>query len=102
MITVNARDFGLISGACELQHEKIQKAIDTCFLSGGGEVIIPSGKYKIGGIRIRSNITLKLESGVHLMGSNDPEDYFNYIKDTLGIIYFHFKLTCAMNRVRFF
>ena len=83
MITLNAIDFGLISDIPELQHTKIQKAIDTCFANGGGEVVIPKGNYRIGDIRIRSNITLRLESGVHLMGSNDPEDYFNYLKDEI-------------------
>ena len=74
MITVNAKDFGLTDGAVELQHKKIQNAIDNCFKQGGGEVIIPKGKYRLGDIRIRSNVTLRLESGAYLMGSNDPED----------------------------
>ena len=83
MLTVNAKDFGLISDIDELQHSKIQCAIDTCFKAGGGEVIIPKGKYRLGDIRIRSNITLRLESGAYLMGSNDPQDYFNYLNDTV-------------------
>ncbi len=81
MITVNAKDFGLIAGAAELQTEAIQAAIDHCFKNGGGEVIIPAGEYRTGDIRIRSNITLRLESGVHLMGSNDWKDYFHYVND---------------------
>jgi hypothetical protein len=83
MITVNAKDFGLTDGAVELQHKKIQNAIDNCFKQGGGEVIIPKGKYRLGDIRLRSNVTLRLESGAYLMGSNDPEDYFNYLNDTV-------------------
>lgn len=83
MVTVNAKNFGLISGAQELQHGAIQRAIDHCFLQGGGEVVIPAGQYRTGDIRIRSNITLRLEPGVHLMGSSDPEDYFNYLSDKL-------------------
>lgn len=81
MIIVNAKDFGLTDGSKSLQHKQIQDAIDYCFKNGGGKVIIPKGEYTIGDIRIRSNITLRLESGCHLMGSRNCEDYFNYLKD---------------------
>ena len=37
-----------------LQTEAIQKAIDDCFLAGGGRVLIPCGIYLADGIRIRS------------------------------------------------
>ena len=83
MITVNARDFGLVPDSQELQHEAIQRAIDHCFAQGGGEVVISKGEYRMGDIRLRSHITLRLESGVHLMGSQNPEDYFNHRRDTV-------------------
>ena len=81
MLTVNAKDFGLIPNVEELQHGAIQKAIDHCFAQGGGDVVIPKGVYHLGDIRLRSHITLRLESGVHLMGSRNPEDYFNHRGD---------------------
>lgn len=81
MLTVNAKDFGLIPNVEELQHGAIQKAIDHCFAQGGGDVVIPRGVYHLGDIRLRSHITLRLESGVHLMGSRNPEDYFNHRGD---------------------
>ncbi len=65
------------------QTEKIQKAIDDCFLAGGGRVLVPAGVYLTGGIRLRSCVELYLESGAILKGSRDPEDYFGYTKDTL-------------------
>lgn len=83
MITVNAKDFGLIPNKDELQHTAIQQAIDYCFAQGGGEVVISKGDYRLGDIRLRSHITLRLESGVHLMGSMNPEDYFNHRADTV-------------------
>lgn len=83
MIVVNAKDFNLVDGKHELQHKAIQDAIDHCYIKGGGEVIIPKGEYTVGDIRLRSNITLKLEAGCHLMGSRNPEDYFNYLNDTI-------------------
>lgn len=78
----NIRDYG--AKFCDtLQTEKIQAAIDACFLAGGGRVLIPCGIYLTGSIRIRSNVELYLESGAILKGSRDPEDYFNYLSDTL-------------------
>lgn len=65
------------------QTENIQKAIDDCFLAGGGRVVIPCGVFLTGGLRIRSGVELYLESGAILKGSRDPEDYFGYMKDTL-------------------
>lgn len=41
-----------------LQTEAIQRAIDECFSNGGGEVIIPAGIYRTGGLRLRSHVTL--------------------------------------------
>ena len=34
------------------------EAIDECFSNGGGEVIIPAGIYRTGGLRLRSHVTL--------------------------------------------
>jgi len=78
----NILDFGAKTSDF-LQTEKIQKAIDTCFLNGGGEVVIPTGVFKTGGLRLRSNVTLHLLSGAVLEGSENPEDYCGYINDTV-------------------
>ena len=78
----NIQDYG----ACfsdKLQTEKIQKAIDDCFLAGGGRVVIPCGVYMTGELRIRSGVELYLETGAILRGSRDPEDYFAYREDKL-------------------
>ena len=66
-----------------LQTEAIQKALDECFFAGGGRVVIPSGIYLTGGLRLRSNTELYLESGAILKGSNDPIDYFAYKNDKI-------------------
>ncbi len=52
--------------------EGIQAAIDYCFKSGGGEVVVPAGDYITGGIRLRSNVKFKLSDGAHLIGSRNP------------------------------
>ena len=55
--------------------ERIQNAIDKCYLQGGGEVVLHKGLYHVGGLRIRSNITLRMRSGAVLKGSRRREDY---------------------------
>ncbi len=77
---INIMDYGAVVSA-DLQTKIIQKAIDDCFLAGGGTVIIPAGIFRTGGIRLRSNVTLYLKSGAMLEASDDPEDYFAYRDD---------------------
>lgn len=66
-----------------LQTRAIQAAIDDCFLSGGGEVVVPEGIWRTGGIRLRSHVTLHLLCGAVLEGSTDPEDYLAWREDPL-------------------
>ena len=78
----NVLDYGAVSGE-GLCTKPIQDAIDACFLQGGGEVIVPSGRFLTGGLRLRSNVTLHLMENAVLLGSADPEDYTDYINDSL-------------------
>ncbi len=82
MRTYNILDYGAIE-ADLLQTKAIQAAIDDCFLAGGGEVIIPSGIYRTGGLRIRSNVVLHLLQGAILEGSGNPDDYTAWKEDKL-------------------
>ena len=79
---INIRDLGANESGT-LQTKIIQKAIDECFFNDGGEVIIPEGNFLTGGIRLRSNVTLHLLENAKLIGSRDPEDYFEHFNDTL-------------------
>ena len=79
---INIRDLGA-KVTDILQTEIIQKAIDDCFLAGGGTVRIPKGIYRSGGLRLRSNVTLYLESGAILEGSSDYKDYFAFLDDKI-------------------
>ncbi len=79
----SAADFGAMPNKADYQDEYIQKAIDACFLAGGGEVVIPSGTYPIRGLRLRSNTTLHLLKDCVLEASRDPEDYFILDNDTV-------------------
>lgn len=80
--SVSILDFGAVSDGT-LQTAAIQAAIDDCFLAGGGTVTVPAGEFLTGGIRLRSHVTLYLQSGAKLIGSRDPADYFAWQKDTI-------------------
>jgi hypothetical protein len=79
---LNIIDYGAKPNG-ELCTEQIQRAIDDCFLQGGGEVVIPSGEFVIGGLRLRSNVTLHLLENAILKGSIDPEEYCTYLQDKI-------------------
>lgn len=81
-MTYNIVDYGAVSNGA-LCTEQIQRAIDDCFLHGGGEVIIPEGTYLTGGLRLRSYVTLHLLENAVLLGSINPEDYIGYIGDRI-------------------
>ena len=82
-LTVNITDFGAEPNKEVLQTDKIQSAIDFCFERGGGEVVVPEGKYLTGDIRLRSNITFHLLENAQIMGSTDPNDYLNIMHDRI-------------------
>ena len=80
-MTYNILDYGAVCG--QVCTDAIQTALDDCFRNGGGTVVIPAGDYITGGIRLRSNTTLLLKDGAHLMGSMDPDDYLGWKTDIM-------------------
>ncbi len=82
-LLVSVTDFGAVANSDAVQTEAFQKALDHCFLAGGGEVEVPGGVYIIGDIRIRNNTTLHLLENAVLKGSKNPKDYRNILKDQL-------------------
>lgn len=72
-----------------LMTRAIQDAIDQCSGKGGGIVRFTPGTYNSGTIELRDNITLVLEEGALLKGSDSYTDYRNdafiYGKDLKGI-----------------
>ena len=79
-MSFDIRDFGARADG-SLCTAPLQRAIDTCFLQGGGEVCVPEGTWLTGGIRLRSGVTLRLLKNAVLLGSTDPEDYRGWLED---------------------
>ena len=74
-MTISVTDFGVKPNIKDDQTESFQKALDQCFLNGGGEVSVPKGEYRIGAIRVRSGTTLHLLKNAVLIGSKNVSDY---------------------------
>ncbi len=55
--------------------QRLQDAIDAKARSGGGTVRVAAGRHVTGALTLRSDITLELEAGAVLLGSEDPADY---------------------------
>jgi polygalacturonase len=83
--TYNIVKYGAISDTTVLSTNAVQKAIDICAQSGGGQVLVPAGSYKIGSIILRSNVNLHLEEGATLYGSTNLKDYIKMKPDYLSL-----------------
>ena len=71
----SVRDFGAVGDGKTLDTVAIQNALDTVANDGGGEVLIPAGRYITGSLILKSHATLRLEEGATLFGSPNPNDY---------------------------
>ena len=68
-------DYGAKGDGIALDTKAIQQAIDAAGKNGGGTVFFPAGKYLSGTIFFRSNVSLYLDAGATLSGSNNLDDY---------------------------
>jgi polygalacturonase len=73
--TFSVRDFGAMGDGTNKDTKAFQKALDACAVGGGGEVIVPAGKYLIGSVQIGNRTILRLETNSVITGSADIEDY---------------------------
>lgn len=68
-------DFGVSNDGTTLVTSALNAAIAACAESGGGVLTFPPGRYLTGTVQLQSNITLLLEPGAVLLGSQNPDDY---------------------------
>src|SRR5512139_1289925 len=71
----NVRDYGVVGDGQTLDSPAIQSAIDACTALGGGTVFLPAGQYLTGSLFLHNNISLHLDSGAVILGSENPDDY---------------------------
>jgi len=71
----NIRDFGATGDGATKDTVAVQKALDACAVHGGGDVIVPAGRYLIGSVQIGTQTVLHLEKDAILAGTPDLADY---------------------------
>src|SRR5436189_3435474 len=73
--TFKITDFGGKGDGRTLNTGAINKAIEACAAAGGGQVVIPPGRFLSGTIRLRSHVTLFVAAGATLIGSTNLDLY---------------------------
>jgi polygalacturonase len=73
--TFNIRDYGAVGDGHALETKAINTTIETCAKAGGGTVYLPPGQYLTGTIVLKSHVTLNLDAGATILGSENPDDY---------------------------
>ena len=73
--TYNVRDYGAVGDGTNKDTIALQKALDACAVSGGGDVIVPAGNYLIGSIQLGNATILRLQTNSVLIGTGDTNDY---------------------------
>ncbi|HVU17075.1 MAG TPA: glycosyl hydrolase family 28 protein [Candidatus Didemnitutus sp.] len=71
----NVRTFGATGDGHHLDTAAVNSAIAACAAGGGGIVEVGPGNYRVGTIRLLSDVTLKLDAGSRLLASADLADY---------------------------
>ena len=74
-VVFNVKDYGATGRKEDLATQALQRAIDACAQSGGGEVYFPAGNYTSGTLHLRSHVKLYLEAGATLYGSKSESDF---------------------------
>jgi polygalacturonase len=72
---IKVRTLGATGDGTTKDTAAFQKALDAAADAGGGDVLVPAGKYLVGSVEIKSNTTLHLDSGAAILGSPDAADY---------------------------
>ncbi|MES2898927.1 MAG: glycosyl hydrolase family 28 protein [Pseudomonadota bacterium] len=72
--TIDATSFGAKGDGVTLNTKAIQAAIDAAAVDGGTVTLQP-GQYLSGSIFVKTGVTLRLDAGVTILGSQRIEDY---------------------------
>src|ERR1700678_3103242 len=56
----NVHAFGAKGDGVTLDTTSLQRAIDACASDGGGTVLLPAGRFLVGSVELKSNVTLHI------------------------------------------
>src|SRR4051794_34636304 len=72
--TFNVKDYGATGNGSTNDDDAIDKAINAASASGDGIVVFPSGRYRARTIHLKSNVTLRLDSGSVILAAASGMD----------------------------
>lgn len=81
---ISILNYGGVGDGKTLNTEAFAKAIDQLSAKGGGKLIVPSGIWLTGPIKLKSNIELHLNAGAMIQFSRDFSLYPLLVVDTKG------------------
>ncbi len=84
-LVLKAENFGVSSDTTILMTDGLQRAIDSCYIAGGGTVILQPGYYRTGALFIKSGVNFHLSEGVTLIASEDIDNYPEFPSRIAGI-----------------
>jgi polygalacturonase len=67
--------FGAVGDGVTLDTKPLQAAIDKCSAAGSGTVLVAGGKFVTGTFYLKSDVTLRVDSGAMILGSTNIADY---------------------------
>lgn len=70
----NVRDFGATGDGKANDTVAINRAIEKCTASGGGDVVFPAGTYLAASIHLQSNVRFLLDKNAVITGARDGYD----------------------------
>ena len=70
----DVRQFGAAGDGVTVDSPAINRAIEAAAAAGGGSVVFPAGTYSCYTIRLKSNISLRLEAGAVLLAASVPDE----------------------------
>ena len=81
---VAAAKYGAVGDGKTLNTQALQKAIDAAAKKGGVVTLAP-GQYLTGSLFLKKSVTLRLDKGVTLLGSQDLKDYPEIMTRVAGV-----------------
>lgn len=75
MSEYNVRMLGGVGDGISDDGPVLAEAARRCAADGGGTILVPTGTWLTGSLRLPSRTTLRLEAGATILGSRDPARY---------------------------
>ena len=82
----NILDYGAKADGKTVNTAAINQTIEACNKAGGGTVFVPAGEFRTGTVVLLSNVTLHLDAGAILKGSDDLKDYVKEKNEQYGLV----------------